>query len=184
MGQGLSFRPGRGDYYYLTYKSPHGDVTFLKPTSYMNLSGVPIRQIQEVRDLSPQNILIVCDDVALPLGALRIRRMGSDGGHKGLASVIAELGSEQVPRLRIGIYTGDWPGELSDYVLTEIPSAHHRDVDTVLSACSQALDCILDQGLGPAMSRFNRNVLASDEEDGPDSGGASFHGPAQQGSDS
>lgn len=184
MGQGLSFCPGRGDYYHLTYKSPHGDVTFLKPTSYMNLSGVPIRQIQKVRDLSPDSILIVCDDVALPLGALRIRRTGSDGGHKGLASVIAELGSEQVPRLRIGIYTGDWPGELSDYVLTEIPTAYRRDVDTVLTTCSQALDCILNQGLDLAMNRFNRNVLASDEEDGPVSGGASLPGSAQQGSNS
>ena len=162
--KGLTFKPGRGDYYHLDYHSPHGVITFLKPTSYMNLSGIPISEMMRYRKLSPENVLIICDDVALPLGTIRIRKMGSDGGHKGLSSVIAFLNSEYVPRLRLGIYTEGWPGELRDYVLSRIPDVQRENIEKLLAICREAVDCILTEGLEPAMNRFNSNFLKDDEQ--------------------
>ena len=155
----LTFQPGRGDYFRLTYNPAGNKITFLKPTPFMNLSGVPVAHLARYHRIAPENVLLVCDDVALPFGMLRIRRSGSDGGHKGLASVIAELGSENIPRLRIGIHTEDWRGELSDYVLTRIPAVLHDDLKKMIATGAEALDCILERGLTRAMNRFNRDFL-------------------------
>ncbi|RJP80378.1 MAG: aminoacyl-tRNA hydrolase [Candidatus Zixiibacteriota bacterium] len=155
----LGFKPGRGDYYHLAWQGYGRSLTFLKPTSYMNLSGVPVAQVARYRKLTPENILVVCDDVALPLGTLRLRRSGSGGGHKGLSSIIAQVGSDQIPRLRLGAWTGQWKGELADYVLSTIPPSLRDDLAEVIAVSAQALDCILQEGLEAAMNRFNRNVL-------------------------
>ena len=164
------FKPGRGDYYRLTYDSAGSKITFLKPTPFMNLSGVPVAHLARYHKIAPEKILVICDDVALPFGTLRIRKSGSDGGHKGLASVIAELGSENVPRLRIGIFTEGWKGELSDYVLTSIPGALHEDLRKVISSSAHALDTILESGLSRAMDRFNRHILPGAPVNGVGSG--------------
>ena len=166
-GKGLTFHPGRGDFYYLTHKLPHGDVTFIKPTSFMNLSGFPVKGVMHHRTLTTENVLIVCDDAALPLGTIRIRRSGSGGGQKGLESVIAELESEEVPRFRMGIHTSGWRGKLGHYVLTRIPRKFHPDIEKMLAVSSDALDCILVEGLAPAMNRFNRNFLTAESDPGP-----------------
>jgi PTH1 family peptidyl-tRNA hydrolase len=166
--KGLTFKPGRGDFYQLTHKSPDGNVTFLKPTSYMNLSGIPIRQLMRYKNLIPENVLAVCDDVALPLGALRIRKTGSDGGQKGLVSIITELGTESFPRLRLGIYTEGWRGELRNYVLSRIPAKRREDVVKVLTAAAAAIDCILENGVTETMNRFNRNILMDTSESSSD----------------
>jgi len=158
----LAFKPGRGDYHRLTYNSPASKVIFLKPTPFMNLSGVPVARVAHYLKLSPENVLIVCDDVALPFGTLRIRKSGSDGGHNGLASVIAELGSEDIPRLRIGIWTEGWRGELSDYVLTAIPKSFHQDLRKMIAVAAEAIDCILTRGLGRAMNCYNRDFFQAE----------------------
>jgi PTH1 family peptidyl-tRNA hydrolase len=166
--KGLTFKPGRGDFYRLTYKSPDGNVTFLKPTSYMNLSGVPIRQLMRYKNLVPENVLVVCDDVALPLGTLRIRKTGSGGGQKGLASIIAELETESFPRLRLGIYTEGWRGELRDYVLSRIPGELKEEVGKILAAGAAAIDYLLEKGITEAMNRFNHNILTDTSESSSD----------------
>lgn len=155
----VAFKPGRGDFYHLTYKSPRGHITFLKPTSFMNLSGIPVAEVARKHRLSAENVLVVCDDVALPLGTIRIRKSGTDGGHKGLASIIAELGSEDLPRLRLGIFTEGWEGDLSDYVLSCIPDERRKDVGTMLKKAADALDCILNENVTAAMNRYNRHFL-------------------------
>ncbi len=164
--KGLEFKPGRGDYAYLEFSSPRGKITLVKPSSYMNLSGVPVAQIVRYRKLEPENTLIVCDDVALPLGVIRIRRGGSDGGHKGLASVIAHLGSENVPRMRLGIFTEGWQGDLKSYVLSRIPESLEDRVRRVVEVSALALDCIIEEGIETAMNRYNGDVFALDSEKG------------------
>ncbi len=159
----LSFKPGRGDYYHLKFPTSSGDVLLLKPTSYMNLSGVPVASVARYRKIPPQRILIICDDAALPFGVIRIRKSGSDGGHRGLASVIEALGTEDVPRMRIGIWTEKWQGELADHVLSTIPSILHSDLEKILHYSMQALECILSDGIEKAMSRFNRNFFVDSE---------------------
>lgn len=155
----LKFQPGRGDYYHLNYPSHLRKITFIKPTSFMNLSGIPVGEVMRYRKMSPENVLIVCDDVALPFGVIRIRKTGSDGGQKGLSSVIATLGTEDIPRLRLGIYTEGWRGELSDYVLSKISRKCRNNLEKVLSSTADAIDLIIQEGLTAAMNRFNRNVL-------------------------
>lgn len=167
----LTFRPGRGDYTYLEHRTSAGVITFLKPTSFMNLSGVPVGQITRYRKYQPENVLIVCDDVALPLGVIRIRKTGSSGGHKGLDSIIADLNSESVPRLRLGIFTEGWRGELSDYVLARIPEQLEDPVRMILNNCVEAINCIIHEGVSRAMNRFNRNLLTNEQEPGNDEGG-------------
>lgn len=167
----LSFKPGRGDYTYLEYRKSAGVITFLKPTSFMNLSGVPVGQFTRFRKFQPENVLIVCDDVALPLGVMRIRKTGSSGGHKGLDSIIANLSSESVRRLRLGIFTEGWLGELSDYVLARIPEQLEDSVRTILNNCVDAIDCIINEGVTRAMNRFNRNLLDDEQEPGNEEGG-------------
>lgn len=158
----LEFKPGRGDYWQLAWGTGANKVTFLKPTAYMNLSGIPTGRVARYLKAAPENILVICDDVALPLGTIRIRKSGSAGGHKGLASIIGELGSEQVPRMRLGFLTDQRRGDLADHVLSAIPKALHEDLKTVLNLSVEALDCILVQSLDTAMNRYNRNFLAQD----------------------
>jgi PTH1 family peptidyl-tRNA hydrolase len=159
---GLNFRPGRGEYYQLAWGKGVGKVTFLKPTPYMNLSGIPTGGVARYLKLSPENILVICDDVALPLGVLRIRKTGSAGGHKGLASIIGTLGSEEIPRMRLGIWTENWRGDLADYVLSAIPKKLRDDLLIVVNSAAEALDSILTEGIETAMNRYNRNFLGQD----------------------
>ncbi len=162
--KGFTFQSGRGDYTCLESRSRNGVVTFIKPTSYMNLSGVPISRVSRYRKLIPENILIVCDDAALPLGTIRIRKAGSSGGHNGIESVIAEHGSETIPRMRLGIFVEGWQGTLRNYVLSKIPTELSDDIEKVLSVCSDAFDCILNEGVTRAMNRFNGHHLPEEPE--------------------
>lgn len=159
----LDFKPGRGDYDHLKFPTYSGDVLLLKPTSYMNLSGMPVASVARYRKIPPHRVLIVCDDVALPFGVIRIRKSGSDGGHRGLASVIGALGTEDFPRMRIGIWTEKWQGELADQVLSKIPSGLHADLEKILHCGVQALECILSDGIEKAMNLYNRNFLIDAE---------------------
>jgi len=155
----LTFKPGRGDYAHLEVRSPQGVISFLKPASYMNLSGFPVSEAVRYRKVSPENLLVICDDVALPWGTLRIRKSGSDGGHNGLGSVIAQLGSEKFPRLRIGIYRPDWMGDLKSYVTSKIPKDLQDELQLIVQQSAAALDTILHRGVTKAMNEFNRNFL-------------------------
>jgi PTH1 family peptidyl-tRNA hydrolase len=125
------------------------------PETFMNLSGVAVRSLQESEGISPGSMLVVCDDVNLPLGRLRLRSGGSDGGHNGLKSVIEELGTTEFPRLRLGV--GPRPQEiaLSDFVLGEFEAAEAPVVETLVERGVQAAVAVAEQGLEAAMREFN-----------------------------
>ncbi|MCX6639021.1 MAG: aminoacyl-tRNA hydrolase [bacterium] len=165
--QGLSFKPGRGEFYHLSRRTRNGILTLIKPTSYMNLSGVPVRQVMKAQGLFPENILIICDDIALPFGTIRIRTQGSDGGHKGLASVITEIGTESFPRMRLGILTEQRGEDLADHVLSKIPEELNDGLLKILKDTSQALDCIFHRGLTAAMNEYNRNSFEAEPVSDP-----------------
>jgi PTH1 family peptidyl-tRNA hydrolase len=129
-------------------------VLLLKPETFMNLSGRSVRQVVQFYKIDLPDILVTCDDLSLPLGKIRIRPGGSDGGQKGLRDIIAHLGSQQVPRLRMGI--GDrGPVDAADYVLTRFKPAERPIIDEALIAATQAVAVWVSQGLEPAMNRFN-----------------------------
>jgi peptidyl-tRNA hydrolase, PTH1 family len=135
-------------------------VMLLKPETFMNLSGRSVGQAVRFHKLPHADILVACDDLSLPLGKLRLRSGGSDGGQKGLRDIINHLGSDQFPRLRIGI--GDKEqADASDFVLTRFRNSERPVIDDALILASQAVAVWVTQGLDTAMNRFNGPSLSS-----------------------
>lgn len=129
-------------------------ILLLKPETFMNLSGRSVRQAAQFYKIEPSDILVVCDDLSLPLGRLRIRPSGSDGGQRGLRDIIAHLGTPEIPRLRIGI--GDrGPIDASDFVLSRFRSNEQAVINDALITASQAIAVWAGQGVEAAMNRFN-----------------------------
>lgn len=157
---GVEFRPGKGQYLIAERHFSGREIVLIKPTSYMNLSGQPILQIVEKEDVFHENILVVCDDINLPFGKIRIRARGSDGGHKGLASIIYYIGTQNFPRLRIGIRTDDDFADIKDYVLSEIPMRSVETLDAILSKCVETIYCFINEGIEAAMCKFNAVIPA------------------------
>lgn len=126
------------------------------PQTYMNLSGRAVRQIVTFYKLPLEDILVVCDDLNLPCGKLRLRRSGSAGGQKGLQNIIDQLGSQEIARLRIGI---DRPAndriDPADYVLSRFFSEQREIIDAAIPAAADAVELWVTQGIDAAMNRVN-----------------------------
>jgi PTH1 family peptidyl-tRNA hydrolase len=130
-------------------------VLLAKPQTFMNLSGAAVVELAAYRGISQAEVLIYLDDIALPLGALRIRQRGGDGGHLGLASVLEALGAEEVPRVRLGIRPAVEPEDLSEFVLEPFTSEEEPIVEEVVERAVSATRCILSEGMDKAMSIYN-----------------------------
>jgi PTH1 family peptidyl-tRNA hydrolase len=127
----------------------------VKPTTFMNRSGVAVDRLLGLKAGEARDLIVVLDDVALGLGRIRIRERGSHGGHNGLRSVIEVLGTEEFPRLRVGILKGE-PGEdLADYVLAPFPAEDVLVVQEAVDRAADAVECVIREGIGAAMNRFN-----------------------------
>ena len=131
----------------------------IKPTTFMNLSGVAVRALADFYKIPHERVLVVLDDAALAFGRLRIRASGSAGSHNGLESVLTHFGTEQVPRLRVGIGTPVPPATLHDYVLAPFTSSEEVDLASVTGRGAGAIRCILKKGLAAAMNEFNKEGL-------------------------
>lgn len=134
----------------------HGvKVLLLSPTTYMNRSGTSVRAATDFYKLDLQDILVVCDDMNLPLGKLRFRSRGSSGGHKGLADIIRALGTEEVPRLRIGI--GKPPGgeDSVRFVLSHFGKEEETIIRGAYRRAADAVEIWVTQGIEACMSQFN-----------------------------
>jgi PTH1 family peptidyl-tRNA hydrolase len=130
-------------------------VTLVKPLSYMNKSGVPLAALLLSNQASPQDLLVILDDVALDLGTLRVRERGSHGGHNGLRSIIDVLGSDEFPRIRVGIRQGELPEDLAEYVLSDFPEDQVLVVQEMVGQAAEAADWVVREGAVAAMNRFN-----------------------------
>jgi PTH1 family peptidyl-tRNA hydrolase len=132
-----------------------GSVLLIKPMSFMNRSGYPLFAVAQFYKILPQEMLIVLDDLALPVGRLRLRARGGSGGHNGLESIITQFGTEEIPRLRIGI--GEAPREGSvDYVLNRFFDEEKPLVRSAISRAVEAVKCAIDKGLVSTMNTFNK----------------------------
>lgn len=138
------------------------EIPLMKPTTYMNLSGEAVGPFVRHHAIEPCRMLVICDDIDLPIGQIRIRRRGSGGSHKGLISIIAALGSEDFPRLRIGIDPGEPIGDLTDYVLTPLWGNAREAITRVCTVAADAVELAVEAGLEQAMSRFNRRDLLAE----------------------
>jgi peptidyl-tRNA hydrolase, PTH1 family len=133
-----------------------GDVFLTKPMSHMNRSGYPILGIAQFYKIDPPQILVVLDDMALPLGRLRLRLGGGSGGHNGLESVIMQFGTEEIPRLRIGIGEAPAAGSV-DYVLSRFFEEEKPIVRSTIDRAAEAVKCAIDNDVISAMNIFNKS---------------------------
>ncbi len=131
-------------------------VLVLKPMTYMNLSGEAVAEAARFYQISPDHVLVVSDDVDLPPGKLRLRKGGSAGGHNGLKSIIQHLGSDQFPRLKVGVGGKPHPDyEMVQWVLGRFPKEDQPTIDAAVSRAADAAVCLLREGIDRAMSQFN-----------------------------
>ncbi len=128
----------------------------LKPQTYMNLSGRSVLQLSAYFSIPPQRIIVLFDDISLPPGRLRIRADGSAGGHNGIKSIIAELGSQEFPRVKIGVGAKAHPEQdLADHVLSTFSAQEEKALAVSLQNAVDAVLAIIDHGVPEAANRFN-----------------------------
>ncbi len=129
----------------------------MKPVTYMNLSGQAAGEAARFYKLAPEQVLVVCDDVALPAGKLRLRANGSAGGHNGLKSIAQYLGSENYPRLRVGVGAKPHPDyDLADWVLAKPQGEDAKAIDAAVARAARAIPVILEKGVERAQDQINR----------------------------
>ena len=131
------------------------DVSLLKPTTYMNLSGESVGEYARFYRIPPSSTLVILDDVSLPLGTLRLRREGGAGGQNGLKSVLIHFSTEQVPRLRVGVGGNSPEVDLSHHVLSRFRPEEQSQASDAISRAADAAICALESGLENAMNLYN-----------------------------
>lgn len=128
-------------------------VVLAKPATFMNLSGQAVSQLIHRFKASAADIIVICDDMDLPVGKVRIRPQGGAGGHKGLSSIINSLGNDAFVRIRIGIGRPD--NDEVSFVLSNFSPQDRRAIDQAIATVADAVDCILREGIEAAMNRYN-----------------------------
>ena len=128
----------------------------MKPVTYMNLSGEAVGDAARFYKLPPERVLVISDDTALPLGKLRLRKGGSAGGHNGLKSIIQHLGTDQFPRLRLGVGEKPRPDyDMADWVLGRLQGEDWKAMEAAVDRAADAVEHVLAHGVDAAMNRFN-----------------------------
>ena len=132
-------------------------VLVMKPTTYMNLSGEAVRQAVDFYKVPADHVLVISDDTSLAVGRLRIRKSGSAGGHNGLKSIIQHLGSDQFPRIKVGVGEKPHPDyDLADWVLGKFVGEDKKTIDATVKIAADAVECIIADGCDKAMNKLNR----------------------------
>jgi PTH1 family peptidyl-tRNA hydrolase len=156
---GGAFSSGRGHYQFAKIACAGGPLLLVKPMTYMNLSGQAVVAAMNFYKIPREELLVVCDDVNIPLGSIRIRAKGSAGGQNGLKNIILSLGSEEFARLRVGIGQERLCGSLSSFVLSKFSEEERTTVDRVIAVCHDAVLSFASQGIGQTMTNFNKAGL-------------------------
>ena len=152
----LMFETSPGNAVMARERGPGAQVILAKPLTFMNLSGQAVGGLMRYYRIDLDDVLVVADDVNLPLGRLRVRRRGSDGGHNGLRSVIDSVGTEEVARLRVGVDRGDRRRDLADHVLATFDQFELETMRLAINNASDAVEVFASEGINAAMNRFNR----------------------------
>ena len=141
------------------------EVLLAKPETYMNLSGMSVRELVREHEIDPaQDLIVIYDELDLPLGTIRIRQRGSSAGHNGMESIIGALASDEFVRMRLGIAPDHPVQDGARYVLGQFKKSQYAAVDEELDTAAEAVKVILTEGVAKAMSRFNRKPETSEAE--------------------
>ena len=131
-------------------------VLLMKPVTYMNLSGEAVHEAAAFYKIPPEHILVISDEVALAPGKLRVRRSGSAGGHNGLKNIIQHLGTDQFPRLKLGVGGKPHPDyNMADWVLGQLQGEDKKAMQAAVERCADAVECYIKEGPDRAMNKFN-----------------------------
>ena len=131
-------------------------VLLMKPVTYMNLSGEAVHEAAAFYKIPPEHILVISDEVALAPGKLRVRRSGSAGGHNGLKNIIAHLGTDQFPRIRVGVGQKPHPDyDMADWVLGKFQGEDKKAVESAVKKAADAAECLIREGVDKAMNKYN-----------------------------
>lgn len=154
-GCGIRLSAGRGDFMSGVGCIAGGRARLVMPLTYMNRSGYAVAQVLEQTNTAPDELLVICDDVNLPLGQLRLRSAGSAGGHNGLSSIIERLDTEGFARLRLGVGRPPDGDDMADFVLDVFGDEERADVDEMVGRAVSAVELLLGDGMEAAMTEFN-----------------------------
>ena len=158
-----TFKPGKGEYYFAEMRHSGEDVVLIKPTTFMNNSGIAVKDASQRFGVETTDLLVVYDDFNIPLGKLRLRKGGSDGGHNGMYSIIYNLNDDSFPRLRCGIGTGEalpaqrsvLKRDMAGFVLSEFEEEELPEVEKMIKNAADAAFVFIGSGIQNAMNRFN-----------------------------
>lgn len=149
------WKPGKGEYYFSKGFWRNEEVILVKPTTYMNLSGRAVQQVLSFYKADVADLLVITDDIAIPLGKLRMRLLGSDGGHNGLASIIQSMGTNKYARLRCGV-GGDFPkGQQARFVLSRFKPDEEVTAKQMIDNGVVACKTVIEMGFDKAMNVVN-----------------------------
>jgi PTH1 family peptidyl-tRNA hydrolase len=140
------------------------DVVLAKPQTFMNLSGGAVRMLLERYECGPEDLIVLSDEAMLPWGMLRIRERGSAGGHNGLNSIIGSLGTNEFIRIRLGVQPEHPLGDMADYVLGVMRKPEREIAAQMAVETAEAVEMILTDGVGQAMTRFNKRVESAEKD--------------------
>lgn len=157
----LEFVPSKYDFYYCNGNYRGSEFVFIKPTTYVNLSGRAAKNAIEHFEIEPNNLLVVTDDINLDDGIIRIRRSGGDGGHNGLNSIIYELMTDEFPRLRYGVGKYDEDGRMADYVLSNYFDQKNEKQTASLDFAAEIVLNFIENDVEGALNYFSKNFNKS-----------------------
>jgi len=161
---GLTFGGGPTGALIARVRQPGEGALLAKPLTYMNLSGAAVADLARYFRVAIPDVIIVADDVNLPLGKLRARARGSDGGHHGLRSIIERLETSEFARLRIGVGRGDPRRDLADHVLARFDADEQGEVDSAIGRAADAVEMFVTDGIEKVMNQINPEPVAGDPE--------------------
>ncbi|HXE62258.1 MAG TPA: aminoacyl-tRNA hydrolase [Bryobacteraceae bacterium] len=142
-------------------------VVLAKPQTFMNLSGVSVKPLAQKNEVEAKDLILVYDELALPWGSLRVRPNGSAAGHNGVQNVIDVLGTQEFPRVRLGVHPGYqlFAGSGADYLLSRFSRQQNETLDEFIGLAADAVESIIAEGVSSSMTRFNRRAPGTKEEE-------------------
>ena len=162
---GVLFMPGKGDWYECSLTVNDEEVFLLKPVTFMNNSGSAVKEFCNIHNINPEDVLAIYDDFQLPIGTVRVRKKGSNGGHNGISDIIYQMNTEEIPRMRIGIGNNNvlQKDDFIDFVLSDFTKDEINDFIKIMPDLLSCIKSFITDEIKVTMNNFNKSFLQSTE---------------------